>query len=648
MILQRKKILSILLLLVSLLMSGGDCRRTHQSRDQVEGIHQSERNISQVKKHALIVAVSDYQGKFMPIHTEKDVELIDGALKRQNFNEADIHILQRSDATKAVIINEIEKLATKMNSGDIIFIHFSCHGQQIPDDSGDEIDGLDESLLPYDAEPFLEGGTYNGELHLRDDEIGELLNKLREKAGSTGTVLLSVDACYSGTISRGPDETSVRGIVSPVEPKFYETDKSGIIEQDNFNIGNLIVLSASSCHQVDHEIRDDDGYPVGPLSYSLSKALRNESLNKNMTYRGLFDIIKNEMGIKLPLQTPQIEGNVDNLLFSGEVVVQTPYYEVYGIEGDKVIINGGNLNGLFNDSEVQFHKIGAAQPNEESFVAEGKVTSSNYFTSEVTLKTPAQEDVKQCWVFVTKQTFGDYKVKLKTVNLDESLKESISKIMLAEIVNTNPDYRLESRDEKVFIIDAKSEFYLDTLSDNNSVIESIKDYTRINFMKKLELDDRNINLEVEIKPRNATNITSGGNIILKEGDKFDVTIKNTGNTPFYYVVLDLLPKGGIKSIIPTGRYMLSPDQRRLQPEDPPFTFSATVSEPFGLESIQVFATNKPVNFDPIVTTRGEGAKGDLSPLELLFSDIMSTRGVVPELEESSGKSVLKTIITIEK
>jgi len=38
------------------------------------------------------------------------------------------------------------------------------------DDNGDEVGGLDESLVPYDAEMHFRKGKYEGENHIRDDE----------------------------------------------------------------------------------------------------------------------------------------------------------------------------------------------------------------------------------------------------------------------------------------------------------------------------------------------------------------------------------------------------------------------------------------------------------------------------------------------
>ena len=49
------------------------------------------------------------------------------------------------------------------------------------DDNGDEEDGLDESLVLYDAGYWYIPGKYEGENHLRDDELGMWINKLRKK-----------------------------------------------------------------------------------------------------------------------------------------------------------------------------------------------------------------------------------------------------------------------------------------------------------------------------------------------------------------------------------------------------------------------------------------------------------------------------------
>ena len=65
-----------------------------------------------------------------------------------------------------------------VTSGDIIYLHFSCHGQPIEDIDGDEDDGWDEALIPFDAKKKYQKGTYTGENHITDDELNSYLKRL--------------------------------------------------------------------------------------------------------------------------------------------------------------------------------------------------------------------------------------------------------------------------------------------------------------------------------------------------------------------------------------------------------------------------------------------------------------------------------------
>lgn len=123
----------------------------------------------------------------------------------------DICILKDSDATKKGIVNALNKLATRAQSNDKIVILFSCHGQLITDLDGDDIarghDG-DQAIIPYDAQIAYNynGKGYKGEHHLIDDELNHQLSKVSSKIGSRGQLIVLVDACHSGDVSRGPGE----------------------------------------------------------------------------------------------------------------------------------------------------------------------------------------------------------------------------------------------------------------------------------------------------------------------------------------------------------------------------------------------------------------------------------------------------------
>ena len=93
-----------------------------------------------------------------------------------------------SDADRLRIIGALVKGGA---SGDSLVITFSGHGTYAPDKNGDEPDGLDEGLCPYDIK--------QGKV-LIDDEIHQLF---AQRAAGVRIVLIS-DSCHSGTVIRAP------------------------------------------------------------------------------------------------------------------------------------------------------------------------------------------------------------------------------------------------------------------------------------------------------------------------------------------------------------------------------------------------------------------------------------------------------------
>eukprot|EP00756_Hemistasia_phaeocysticola_P007666 Hpha_TRINITY_DN14352_c0_g1::TRINITY_DN14352_c0_g1_i1::g.86615::m.86615 len=95
--------------------------------------------------------------------------------------------LEVKEPTKANILAGLDWLADS-EPGDLLFLHYSGHGTQVPDLDGDEDDGFDEAVVPMD---FRRVGM------ISDDVIYDrLLKKLKP-----GVKLFAVmDCCHSGTI----------------------------------------------------------------------------------------------------------------------------------------------------------------------------------------------------------------------------------------------------------------------------------------------------------------------------------------------------------------------------------------------------------------------------------------------------------------
>ena len=161
-------------------------------------------------RKALLVGISKYpqNSGWREISSSNDLELLASILK----GHASVTILSGERASKAGIIMALKKLRGEAQNGDTILIHFSGHGQQMWSDDRKENDMLDEAFVPYDAAKDS-SAIYSGQNHLKDDELGSYINAIRKSAGSNGLVIVSIDACHSGSIDRKAesDNTIIRG-----------------------------------------------------------------------------------------------------------------------------------------------------------------------------------------------------------------------------------------------------------------------------------------------------------------------------------------------------------------------------------------------------------------------------------------------------
>ncbi len=161
-------------------------------------------------KRALVIGLGEQQDKaWNKINGDKDVPLVQAMLKKAGFKS--VTTLVNRQATKTGIIGHSKKMTASCKQGDVVYIHYSGHGQQMTDVHNDEKDGLDECWIPYDAYRKA-SKTYHGEKHLTDDELNVYLNAIRNKIGVKGKLLAVIDACHSGDGTRGDDDEVVRGV----------------------------------------------------------------------------------------------------------------------------------------------------------------------------------------------------------------------------------------------------------------------------------------------------------------------------------------------------------------------------------------------------------------------------------------------------
>ena len=250
-------------------------------------------------KRALLVGISDYQcvnkyGGWNNIHGKNDVDLLYSTLKNSGVS---VSCLSDREATKTGITTAMSNLISQCRTGDIVYIHFSTHGQPFEDISGDEDDGWDESIVPVDAQIEYTKGKYEGENHLIDDELHEYCTKIRKAIGTDGMLYVVIDACHAGKASMGTEEDVIRGTKAGFtrSGKYYRPQT---IEKGNYynipsspSLGKVVYLEACRSYQVNKEIVEGGIY-YGALSFYINQVLSNQNLTQDSKW---IDLVKEQM-----------------------------------------------------------------------------------------------------------------------------------------------------------------------------------------------------------------------------------------------------------------------------------------------------------------------------------------------------------------
>ena len=232
-------------------------------------------SVTSQTRRALVVGLGQQQDKaWNKINGDKDVPIVQGMLKSAGFKS--VTTLVNQQATKGGIIGAFKRMAASCKQGDVVYIHYSGHGQQMTDVHNDETDGLDECWIPYDA--YRKAcKTYHGEKHLTDDELNVYLNAIRDKIGAKGKLLVVIDACHSGDGTRGDEDEVVRGVEDVFKAVksliIGDNDKEKVINQKAKPLAERwITLSACKSDQVNIEMKNP---AVGKLTYALWMELKN-------------------------------------------------------------------------------------------------------------------------------------------------------------------------------------------------------------------------------------------------------------------------------------------------------------------------------------------------------------------------------------
>jgi len=325
------------------------------------------------QKYALLIGIQVYPentnegGSWSNLKgPENDLVLVQKMLRRKGFINSNLQVLLNEYATASNVLAEFEKLVKKVKQGDIVYIHYCGHGQQIADcnkddypdlkyvsyDEGD--DGYDEAWALYNA-PYSWFEGYDYSEHLIDDQLGYFLNEIDKKIGVNGHLVFVSDACHSGTIDRGLYENTRGGdLCIPKgynKNKYIEMARNSDVEE-NSKYSTKSIFYACTNIQLAAEIKVGDSI-YGNFTYSFINAIQQLD-----TIGASYENIYNLTGIKMienyentdkrwPIQTPEKYFEKPARIFLGNQNVKPDVrFKIRSIAGDICSVDAGPIQGF--------------------------------------------------------------------------------------------------------------------------------------------------------------------------------------------------------------------------------------------------------------------------------------------------------------
>ena len=271
---------------------------------------------------------------------ENDIRRMRASLLQWGFTDtANVKVLTNSAATRDGIARSFRWLQQRASdSSDVVMVYYSGHGTHVPDENREEADGEDEAIVPYDAMDFSRPAQV-----VIDDSLGVWLGALR-----TRNVTFIVDACFSGTITRGEPPGHAKGLPTSRSQSGRVGSRDGLREGGVLGLGHTII-SASRSFEIAQELpfpRSSTQYS-GVLTYHLTRLFDGASATRGLRYDELMGALRQAVAGEGVLQVPQIEGDSTSPLFRSHVGLASRAFSlVYAQRGGAVTLGVGAAHGV--------------------------------------------------------------------------------------------------------------------------------------------------------------------------------------------------------------------------------------------------------------------------------------------------------------
>lgn len=594
------------------------------------------------EKHAFLIGVGEYptESGWRPLSSSNDLDHLSEGLKLRGFKAENIFRIENQLATRQGILSAFQTFEKRIRKGDIIYIHFSGHGQQVVDDNRDEIDQLDEAIVPYDSYKDYKTGMNEGGKLIRDDELNSITKKIRKKVGKNGQIVFVIDACHSGTGTRG-QKGRYRGTNVLMAPdNFLIDEEKATIEpsmkinsnQRSFTLAPMACYFASSANEANKEARDDQNRPIGSLSYTVAKLL--SQTEKSLTFEEFFERIQLRMKTLVSKQHPQWEGPKNKKLFSGNT--SDSANSLFNItERSGLILKAeiGTIIGVFQGSQIEVYSL-----DQQKVVGSGYVSNADLASSVVTLNEPLNIKFDELLkIRITGKSQPLIKVAIAYEMPTSKLEESLKRYRFIHPVAINPELSISLNNEGNLILQTAygTELFEEEYDDNEpeeikyELLEAIKSYTQGKYLRDYHNESSDFRFTLKILKANCEKPTAKiqqlktiSNSEVRVGSCIQLAVKNEGSKPGYFSVLDIQPDNQLNLLIPVANSNYKSSDFYLNPGQSYLTdYTMTIGKPIGEETIKLICTDKPLRLNKIIKRRGAAMRNenDLHPFEKILS-----------------------------
>jgi len=252
------------------------------------------------EKYALLVGINKYQhpGNDLLGCVNDVINLRNILITVFGFDPNNIIVLTDSEATRSNTLDNLKWLVQHENS-ELVYQN-SSHGSYVLDLNGDEIDGYDEILIPYDHD-------WNNPL--TDDILGNLFDLIP----SSSFLTFICDSCHSGTVSRSM-KTKSRFLNPKVNKGANKPTKK--IGDRTLQV-NCVLYSGCTDNQY-----SSDAYINGKWQGAFTESFTNY-ISPNKTLGEIHPDVLDRLVQNGFTQTPQLSGFASNIddryIFGGKI-----------------------------------------------------------------------------------------------------------------------------------------------------------------------------------------------------------------------------------------------------------------------------------------------------------------------------------------